>query len=186
MDVVEHSQLHLYADDSQLYVHTLPTVDGVLDASAKLNQDLMAIKDWSLKHSLVLNPKKSVFITLGTKNQVQKIKNANPVIKVFDTIVPSESCVRNLGLLLDENLRFEQHVRNKMGKCFGALRKLYHFQGFLKREIRLLLCNSLVLSHLTYCDIVYAPCLLKKPQIWCRGCRTHTCDTAFISPEDNI
>lgn len=98
----------------------------------------MAIKDWSLKHSLVLNPKKSVFITLGTKNPVQKIKNANPVIKVFDTIVPSESCVRNLGLLLDENLRFEQHVHNKMGKCFGALRKLYHFQGFLKREIRLL------------------------------------------------
>jgi hypothetical protein len=86
----------------------------------------------------------------------------NPYIKIDNTIVPYAECVRNLGIAMDENLKFEPHVRTKIGQCLGILKTLYKLRTFLKPDIRLLLCNSLDLSHLNYCDIVLYPCLLNK------------------------
>lgn len=46
----------------------------------------------------------SVAIICGTKYLVKSIKAFNPTIKIRDIPIPFHSCVRDLGLLLDENL----------------------------------------------------------------------------------
>lgn len=162
VDAIEHSRYHLYADDTQIYVHTPLDLASVSAAVVNLNSDLDAIADWSRSHALVLNPKKSVFIIMGTPHQVRSIAGYAPAVRVGSDSVPREDCVRNLGLIMDENLRFERHVLSKIGVCFASLRTLYKLRPFLSEDIRLSLCNSLVLSHLQYCDVVYGPCLFQK------------------------
>lgn len=71
-------------------------------------------------------------------------------------------CIRNLGLLLDDNRYFEEHVNDKISKCVRAVRTSHQIRPFFNVSTRSLLFNSLVLSYLRYCDIVYGPCLLKK------------------------
>lgn len=63
---------------------------------------------------------------------------------------------------MDEELRFEQHVNQKIGRCFGALRSLYNLGSYLNTRLRLQLCNALVLPHLQYCEIVFGPRIYVK------------------------
>lgn len=76
-----------------------------------------SIAEWSKRHSLVLNPQKSIYILLGTKEQVAKMKIFNPVVKMSGGVLLREDCVKNLGLMMDENLRYEYHIKQKSAKC---------------------------------------------------------------------
>lgn len=57
--------------------------------------------------------------------------------------------IRNLGVIFDENLNFEEHERVKMQKVYGALNRFRHTKHFIpnyiKREIATALidCNGL-------------------------------------------
>lgn len=87
-----------------------------------------------------------------------------PPITIQHAVIPRERCVRNLGLYMDEQLRFESHVQQKVASCYAALSSLYKLRPYISCEVRSQLCHSLVLSHLYYCDLVYGPCLLKKSE----------------------
>lgn len=87
-----------------------------------------------------------------------------PSIFIDGCQIPESTLARNLGLLLDNGLKFEEHIKSKIGKCYGALKQLYKIREFLSVPIRHRLTDALVLSHLDYCDIVYGPCLYKKTE----------------------
>lgn len=65
---------------------------------------------------------------------------------------------------MDSQLRFEEHVVNTIRNCFYRLKVLYNIRQFISVDLRVKLCESLVLSKLNYCDIVIGPCLYKKSQ----------------------
>lgn len=161
---IQHTTCHLYADDTQDYIHVPPTESGVSEGVELLNKDLSSISNWSLDHRLVLNPSKSVAMILGTSDQVKKVKVFNPNLIIDGSPIPICDSIRNLGLIMDENLRYEKHVRMKSGMSFSALKTLYKLRPYLCERVRFQLCGSLVLSHLQYCDIVYGPRLFKKTQ----------------------
>ena len=63
-------KFHLYADDSQLYVHL-----SHMNASAafdKLNRCLQDVKEWMSASKLKLNPDKTDFILFGSKKQRER------------------------------------------------------------------------------------------------------------------
>ena len=60
-----------------------------------------------------------------------------------------------VGVISDKMLIFDNHIefiRSKSVKKLGIIRKA---RDFLDRKTSVLLCESLVLPHLDYCDIVY-------------------------------
>lgn len=67
---------------------------------------------------------------------------------------------KNLGVLIDHKLKFTNHVTNITKRAFCNLKLIYSNRHLLNKECRTLLCESLVLSHLNYGDVVYGPNLL--------------------------
>ncbi len=55
LDVVEHSHVSLYADDTVLYYFS----DTIDDLEKKLNADIQKVGDWLKDHQLTLNIKKT-------------------------------------------------------------------------------------------------------------------------------
>lgn len=153
---------HLYADDTQLYHSFKP--EHTVESMCLINNDLNAIYDWAKKNSLILNPLKSKFLVLGTKAQIDKAISCNPKLVVDGVDIPKVTEARNLGLILDSEMRFVTHINEKIKSAFYKLKVMYNIRNYLSEEVRLLLCDSLVLSPFSYCNIVYGPRLWTKTE----------------------
>lgn len=99
----------------------------------------------------------------GSKYQISSL---NPSL---DLILMNKSIervyeARNLGLLMDSDLRFEKHIANSVKDCFYKLKVLYKMRPYIKEDLRIQLVESLVLSKLNYMDVVVGPRLLARTQ----------------------
>ena len=99
-------RLHMYADDSQVYVST-PANDAVA-AVDRLTACIADINDWMKASRLRLNPAKTQIMWLGTSQQLDKITVRDvPLLSTEVTVVDS---ARNLGVIIDSHLSLDAHV----------------------------------------------------------------------------
>ena len=71
-------------------------------------------------------------------------------IRIRDSILTKVSTIKFLGVTLDENLTFNDHVKNvttEISKSVGVMRRL-HCQ--ISADVMVKLYNSFMYSHLTY------------------------------------
>lgn len=101
---------------------------------------------------------------LGTKAGLEKLAGVHFSIRVGGVDVEQVVEARSLGLILDKHLHFESHIAECVRNCFYRLRSLYKIRPYLSEEVRITLCESLVLSKLNYCDVVYGSCLLARTE----------------------
>lgn len=142
------------------YIYSFATTDLNLTVE-RINSDLDTISTISKSHGLILNESKTQMLLLGrNKNLILENNNFKIVLNNL-TLKPNDNC-KNLGIFLDADLRFSQHVSHLIQKSFIKLKTLYFHKDFLSRDIKLRLCDSLILSHLGYCDTVFWPALLQK------------------------
>ncbi|KAL0832519.1 hypothetical protein ABMA28_000732 [Loxostege sticticalis] len=157
---IKNCNHHLYADDLQMYLSFDPADHP--SAVAKVNEDLERVYDWCSSNCLTLNPKKSQLILFGTPRKTSKLSNTNLGININGEPIERVETTRNLGLIFDDNLKFESHITKCASTCFYQLKVLYKLRPYISEKLRIALCESLVLSKLNYCDTVYGPCILKR------------------------
>lgn len=121
-----------------------------------INNDLTKLSTESKRHFLSINPSKSIVLVFGKHKS--KVENELQ-IKIEDTILPFAKVVRNLGIELDSELRFKQHVTKCIQKSYANLKMLFPHRHSLNISVKILLCDTLILSHFNYCDSVYGPCI---------------------------
>lgn len=162
VNIIEHTKCHLYADDTQIYYSF--DSNETPQAIEKINSDLDKIYAWAVKNSLVINPSKSKTLILGTKSQIAKVNNSNPRILMQGSEIPIVTNAKNLGLIMDSELRFHKHLGDKIRTAFYKLKVLYSVKKYLSTDLKLLLTDMLVLSPLNYCSAVYGPRLQEKSE----------------------
>jgi hypothetical protein len=155
-EVLHYCKYHLYADDTQLYFRFKP--NDVLTANYQLNSDLKEISTISKRHLLKINPSKTVAMLFCHDSHRNDILN-NLKLKLEDDDILFHNSARNLGLVLDTKLKFTEHVTNCLRKGFSMLKLLYSHRYYLSKDVRKNLCDSLILSHFNFADIVYGPFL---------------------------
>lgn len=154
--ILQHCCSHFYADDTQIYYSF--EKGNCLDASFKVNQDLQALISISEKFCLSVNPSKSKVMLFGRKVSYRanvdgiKIRISNQDLQVSDVS-------KNLGLHIDSSLKFSDHVTYIVKNAFCKLKLIYNARNVLSIKNRTVLCQSLVLSHLNYADVVFGPFL---------------------------
>jgi len=155
-DTIRHCKYHIYADDTQLYISISPS--KFHESVQKLNEDLQSLSEISNKHGLSLNPSKCKVLLFGnrlTRSQME------PFLEVYlgGGKLPLCNSAKNLGLVIDSDLRYKKHINFLLQRSHCALKMIYSHRNVLDQKTKIMLCESLVLSHFNYCDVVYNNCI---------------------------
>lgn len=151
---LQHCKFHLYADDTQLY-YSFP-FDRVEIACETINADLDAFIKTATDHCLIINSSKSNVILFGPENNKLNVSGGLN-IKINNVSLTVVNEVKNLGVWLDTNLRFEKHVNQLIRCAYSKLKIIYGNRYFLPFHVKVKLCESLVLSIFNYASSVYGP-----------------------------
>lgn len=153
---LRHCKVHFYADDTQIYFSF--GFSDLNNASRIINTNLDLLVKASENICLTINPSKSMAMLFGPKTLRSK-SLANLTIKIGNEIIKFSENARNLGLYIDSNLRFTNYVNLMIKRAYSNLKLIYGNSSLLNDKIKIMLCNSLVLSHFNYCDVIYHACL---------------------------
>lgn len=153
---LEYCKVQAYADDTQIYTHF--DINDLTETSIQINKDLQKIKLLSNEHNLKLNSHKSQLMCFGKTDQKLLLKQ-DINIKIDNCKLQFVESARNLGVIVDTDLRFVEHLKVVFGRAYSNLKLIYHNRHILDIGTKKTLCESLVMSHFNYCDFVYGPCL---------------------------
>ena len=148
--MLKHCSYHLYADDFIIYLSC--KLAGIADAISKVNEDLSNIAQWATRNGLIINPRKTQAIWIGSRGFIRQLDESNlPTIFLDGTpIVPGNS-LKILGVTIDSTLSWRDHSNNLAKKYYSSLARLKTCHLYLTQETKLLLVKSLIFPHLEYC-----------------------------------
>ena len=132
---------HSYADDTQFYIETnINTLDNAKQESQKI---LHLLKNWLDSHKLKMNSAKTEIILLGSDKIIEL---------VFDNVkLKSKHTVRNLGVMIDNKLTFNEQVNQICRDCYISLRNISKKRNCMDSKSCKIIVNALVLSKLNFC-----------------------------------
>lgn len=148
--ILRYSSSHLYADDTQLYRSS--SLKELPEAITLINKDLQSVLRWTNENYLSLNALKTTAIIIYKKKIVT---STLPDIMVNNVKVPFVDKIKNLGIMINSTLSWDDHVGLICSRVYGTLRSLYSIKNYLPIFLKRKLIISLVLPHLLYGDVIF-------------------------------
>ncbi|XP_071958790.1 uncharacterized protein [Antedon mediterranea] len=143
-----------YADDHSVYDSFNPNSSSSMENTiTKLQECLISINDWMKSNRLKMNSEKTEFILLGSRAQLLKCEKDH--IIVCQDRIPRGSSVKYLGVNIDDQLSFKNHIRDKCRTIAVNLYYIRQIRKFLSKDLCQQLVQSLVLSHIDYANALY-------------------------------
>ena len=144
--------LESYVDDSKVFLSfSLPDVDTV---TANLEQDLLCIAAWCCENQLLMNPDKTKFMLIATR-QLRKRFSSSPVVSFLDKSLEPVASAKDLGVTLDSHT-YDCHVSNVVSFCMAKLCQIKRVKTSFDGKTLEQLVSLLVFSKMLYCSIVWS------------------------------
>ncbi len=144
----KHSiNFHCYADDTQLYLSIKPDETHQL---AKLQMCLQDVKTWMTCNFLMLNSDKTEVIVLGPKHLRDAL--SKDIVSLDGIALASSTTVRNLGVIFDQDMSFNSHIKQISRTAFFHLRNIAKIRNILSKNDAEKLVHAFVTSRLDYCN----------------------------------
>ena len=103
MMVQEHSiSVHLYADDTQLYVGC--DVSDCMTSKEDLENCVDNVRSWMAFNMLKLNESKTEYMVLGSRHTLKQVPSEACSLTIGDVTVTSSKSARNIGVIMDSTL----------------------------------------------------------------------------------
>ena len=144
-----NSDISLYADDMEVDT-TAPDLQSVVES---LQKDLNVIRDWMSANKLKLNSDKCKCMLIGN---CQKVGNKALLLRLNGEIIKQVTCVKYLGLLIDNHLSWVAQINSIIAKVNWRLASFRRIQP-LPLEINRSLYKAFIYPYLDYCDCVWLP-----------------------------
>ena len=142
-------QMHLYADDTQLYVACVPSDVGM--TLSRLEACLKDVHDWMIGNRLQLNASKTEFIIFGSQTQL-KLLPSGLTVEVGKERVKSSNVVKNIGVTLDTDLKITDHISTICKQSMAAIRKIGKVRKYVDNSTAQTLVHQLVTNRMDYCN----------------------------------
>ena len=142
-----HLDVHMFADDLQIYGACSPSSTPALSTNLSLCLD--SVISWLGSNRLLLNCSKSELMWCSSRRRKSSIPSSP--IRVGSSLISPTPSVRCLGVLLDSELSFRSHVTRTVATCFSLLRQIKSIRRSLTYQLLTTVVSSLVLSRLDYC-----------------------------------
>lgn len=129
----------------QMYLSCLPAdLPQTIDL---INEDIGRMLNWNQNNKLVLNASRTQAVLLGSNNSARIDISHCPVrICVNDINIEFSTEVKNLGIYIDESLKWGKQISEIQRKSYGTLRQLYYQRSSLPTDLRILLKHSFILT----------------------------------------
>ena len=121
------------------------TFDQVIN---NLQIDFRTLKVWFYDNFLILKSKNCHFMTLGNGNNLCDFS-------CDDTIFKNSLSEKILGLNIDNNLDFSDHISNICKTANQKLNALFRVSANLNSDKCTLLINSFIKSYFSYCPLIW-------------------------------
>ena len=132
----------MFADDTSLVY----TGNDLPALTQHVNQRLSVISDWCKFNKLSLNGNKCQYMLITTKKV-----DSDPIIKLEDVNISRVSNLKYLGVQLDDNLKFHDHIEYLCGKMYQLCGVTFRLRDNLNLESAKNVYYSCIYSVLKYC-----------------------------------
>ena len=138
----------IFADDTNVFVHG-DNIDELINACRNI---MISLSSWFLTNKLTLNADKSSFTIFKSPRKSINLPNS---ISFLNHKINRVSYIKFLGVTLDENLSFKQHINEVCNKLKNLFHVFYSIRGFLSKENIRTLYYALIYSRIKYGIVVY-------------------------------
>ena len=144
-------ELYGYADDHKIAFRIqVGDLENEATVIKQLDECLLDIMHWMNQKKLKMNNSKTEIILYGTKQQLSKVNISS--VNVGGIEVKCVDHVRDLGVLMENNLSFDRHIRKKCQTSHIHLRNLKRIRKHLSYKSTEILVHGLVHSHIDFCN----------------------------------
>ena len=147
----------MYADDTSIYYSSR----NMEDSNQTLNSELDHVKQWLQGNELSLNVLKTQDLVVGSKPKIKKITEkvvAPPQFLIGDAQVENVDHTKYLGVMIDKNLNWSEHINNVRTKVSRGIGFLKYSRKFLPRNTLSKIYRGIVEPHFRYCCSVWGSC----------------------------
>ena len=144
-----------FADDSNMFISG-KNPDELIDT---MSEEMVKIVDWLKLNRLSLNLKKTHFILFRKKRTNVSLSRELMVDNVKIAMVED---TKFLGVMVDQYLSFQKHIKYCKGKVARGIGILYKCRPYLYKDTLKCLYNAFVSPYFTYCI-----------EVWGGACSTH-------------
>ena len=141
----------MFADDTNFF-YTHKNIKNLFET---VNKELKSVQTWFNANKLSLNISKTKYSFFHSKAYSNLIPLQLPALKINNMIIKRETTMKFLGILLDENLSWKQHINyieKKISKNNGIL---YKSRYFLNEKCSKMLYFAFIHSYLNYGNITW-------------------------------
>ena len=144
-NISNEGTFYVFADDTAVMIKA----KNAYQLQNKINHLMPLITKWFQANRLSLNVLKSHYQVYST-NRVQDLH-----IILQDAKVERKRCVKYLGMYIDENLKFHSHIAHVGSVISRNLGIIGRAKYLLSSRELILLYNTMILPHLTYCAVIW-------------------------------
>jgi len=149
--VTENCLANMFADDTE--IEDACTPDNHLDLEKNINEDLTRLKSYLDTNRLSINVTKCEYMQIGTYQALNKMPNLR--IHINNEPLKQVSVAKYLGMYIDENLKWDEHINVMIPKISAKIGILRSLRNIVPLCTLKLLYNAIVQPHFDYADIVY-------------------------------
>ena len=149
--VDKDSYIYLFADDTKVSRNIKSDQDRII-----LQEDINKLVEWSNTWMLKFHPDKCVFMNISARQN-----NISCAYKMGDHILAESKCEKDIGVYIDNNLKFDIHINNVVNKANRILAITRRTFDYMNDNVFCMIFKGLVRPHLEYAAPVWSPHLNK-------------------------
>jgi hypothetical protein len=155
---IEHCDSDLFADDT-----TMGTIGSDLDTIENdLTVDMGNVVRWSRLNRMLINFTKTTYMLLCSRQKRQRLSRTSLtiIVNINDShiILPQTTCQKLLGIYIDQNLTFHNHVDYVSKKISSSVYQMNCLKHFLDQRTMKLFYFGHVQPHIDYCSSIWGHC----------------------------
>ena len=150
--VPQYCSVQCYVDDTKLLLSFQPQNQS--QVVTEINLDFTRICNLCFDKQLLLNPDKTKLLVCGSKQMADKIDKVQ--LSLLGKQLAAVKAARDLGVILDTSLTFNDHVTTTVASCMSRLRQINRVKHCFDKRSLILIINALVFTKLYYCSSVWS------------------------------
>lgn len=141
---ITHSHTILFADDTTIFAKS----NNLTTLYDNVNSDLDSLYQWFKTNKLSLNVGKTNYMLFTNNKNVSAIQDHK--IKIGDDEIEHKKMVKFLGIIIDENLNWQNHIEMTKNKISAISYSLKMVKKLLPKQTMKTLYEALIQPHIEY------------------------------------